>query len=146
MASVIAALVLAGGLVGAALLFRHRTAGGAVAGADARKLGAALDSREAELVRRDEQCRSLERSLDQRAQDLDRRAVQLDDRERTLEREQARAIELGAQHEAALERVSGMSAGQARAALLKEVEDDARHEQARILRQVEEETKRGAER
>ena len=146
MASVIAAVVLAGGLLGAALLFRQRGHGAHRGPTEAREVGAALDSREAELVRRDEQCRSLERSLDQRAQDLDRRAVLLDDRERTLEREQARATELAAQHEAALERVSGLSAGQARTALLKEVEDDARHEQARILRQIEEETKRGAER
>ena len=146
MASVIAAVVLAGGLVGAALLFRQRGHAGHRGATEAREVGAALDSREAELVRRDEQCRSLERSLDQRAHDLDRRAVLLDDRERTLEREQARATELAAQHEAALERVSGLSAGQARTALLKEVEDDARHEQARILRQIEEETKRGAER
>jgi ribonucrease Y len=140
---VIAAVVLAGGLVVAALVFERSRRGGRAA---PRESGAALDSREAELVRRDEQARSLERSLDQRAQDLDRRAVLLDDRERALEQEQARTAEVGAQHEAALERVSGMSAGQARSALLKEVEDDARHEQARILRQIEDETKRAAER
>jgi ribonuclease Y len=139
---VIAAVVLAGGLVIASLVYvRGRRGGGS-----ARDVGAALDSREAELVRRDEQCRSLERSLDQRAQDLDRRALQLDDRERALEGDQVRAAELAAQHTAALERVSGLSAGQARSALLKEVEDDARHEQARTLRQIEDETKRSAER
>ncbi len=142
---VIAAVVLAAGLVAAAIVFARsrQRAGASPAMAE---LGVALDSREAELVRRDEQCRSLERSLDQRAHDLDRRAVELDGRERNLEREQARVTELAAEHTSALERVSGLSAGQARHALLKEVEDDARHEQARILRQVEDETKRQAER
>ncbi len=142
---VIAAVVLAAGLVAAAIVFARsrQRAGASPAMAE---LGVALDSREAELVRRDEQCRSLERSLDQRAHDLDRRAVELDGRERNLEREQARATELAAEHTSALERVSGLSAGQARHALLKEVEDDARHDQARILRQVEDETKRQAER
>ena len=46
----------------------------------------------------------------------------------------------------ALERASGLSAGQAKQALLKEIEDQARHDSVRIIRQVEEETKRDAER
>ena len=50
------------------------------------------------------------------------------------------------EHERALERVAGLSAGQAKQALLKEVEDQARHDSAKILRAVEEETKRDAER
>jgi ribonucrease Y len=45
-----------------------------------------------------------------------------------------------------LERVSGLTAGKAKALLLKEVEDGARHDAARRLRQVEEETKREADR
>ena len=146
---VIAAVVLAGGLIAAALVFaRTRGRVGAAVSPDAvvAASAGALAAREAELARRDEQCRSLERSLDQRAHDLDRRAEELDQRERRLEREETRVADLGADHAAALERVSGLSAGQARQALLKEVEDDARHDQARILRQVEDETKRQAER
>ena len=54
--------------------------------------------------------------------------------------------QLRAERETALERVAGLSAGQAKQALLKEVEDEARHDAARVLRQVEEETKRDAER
>ena len=50
------------------------------------------------------------------------------------------------EHERALERVAGLSAGQAKQALLKEVEDQARHDSVKILRSVEEETKRDAER
>jgi ribonuclease Y len=46
----------------------------------------------------------------------------------------------------ALERASGLSAGQAKQALLKEIEDQARHDSVRIIRQIEEETKRAAER
>jgi ribonuclease Y len=46
----------------------------------------------------------------------------------------------------ALERASGLSAGQAKQALLKEIEDQARHDSVRIIRQIEEETKRDAER
>ena len=68
---------------------------------------------------------------------------------RTCERLAAQEEELAHlrdEHERALERVAGLSAGQAKQALLKEVEDQARHDSAKILRAVEEETKRDAER
>ena len=45
-----------------------------------------------------------------------------------------------------LERVSGMSASQAKQLLLKELEDQIRHDSARLVRQIEEETKRDADR
>ena len=45
-----------------------------------------------------------------------------------------------------LERVAGLSAGQARQILLKEIEDALRHDSARLVRQVEEEAKREADR
>ena len=84
---------------------------------------------------------------------LARRLDELDARERELtareERLATRDAELAALREdrvRELERLSGLSAGQAKQALLKEVEDQARHDRARVLRQVEEETKRDAER
>ena len=46
----------------------------------------------------------------------------------------------------ALERASGLSASQAKALLLKELEDQVRHDSARRVRAIEEETKRDAER
>ena len=45
-----------------------------------------------------------------------------------------------------LERVSGLSAARAKQLLLKELEDQTRHEAARLIRQIEEETKREADR
>ncbi|MDP9134592.1 MAG: ribonuclease Y [Actinomycetota bacterium] len=45
-----------------------------------------------------------------------------------------------------LERASGLSAGEARQALLAELEDELRHERARLIRQVEDETRHDAER
>jgi len=141
---VIAAAVLAIGLVGAAVVLTRARGDRAAPGQDAEPAAAAL--REAELARHEEHSRSLERSLDQRALELDRRAGDLVRREEALEEERRRMTELADQHRRALERVSGLSAGEARQALLKEVEDDARHEQARILRLVDEDTKRQAER
>ena len=48
--------------------------------------------------------------------------------------------------ERSLERASGMSASKAKQLLLKELEDQARHDAARLIRQIEEETKRDADR
>ena len=45
-----------------------------------------------------------------------------------------------------LERVSGLSAGQAKQILLRELEDELRHDSARLIRQVEEETRHDADR
>src|SRR4029453_10642055 len=84
---------------------------------------------------------------------LDRREAELDQRERDLEayvarlaREEEELAQLREDHTRALERAAGLSAGQAKQALLKDVEDQARHDSVKILRTVEEETKRDAER
>jgi ribonucrease Y len=45
-----------------------------------------------------------------------------------------------------LERIAGLSADDARAALIAELEDELRHEQARLIRRVEDETRRDADR
>ncbi len=142
---VIAALVLAVGLMGAALVVR-RGRGEATGFGPGSPATAPVLAREADLTRHEAHSRSLERSLDQRAADLDRRAAEIDRRDVQMEEDRRRVAELTAEHVRALEAISGLSAGEAKKALLKEVEDDARHEQARILRLVEEDTKRDAER
>src|SRR5579863_8389239 len=83
----------------------------------------------------------------------DRSAAQLSEREATLlageERLAAQRTELTSerqQYARELERVSGMSSARAKQLLLKEIEDDARHDAARLIRQIEEETRRDAER
>jgi ribonuclease Y len=87
-----------------------------------------------------------EERLRDRATELDRRARELDEQTRALEAEREQLALRERDHEATLERISGLSAAQAKEKLLREVEDRARHDAARRLRQVEEETKRDAER
>jgi conserved hypothetical protein YmdA/YtgF len=118
---VIAAALLAVGLVAAAVLYARHAAHGASDGtelAHAREREAALDRKAEELDRRDEQLKHAREEL----------------------------AALREEHARALEHVSGLSASQAKQALLKEVEDQARHDAARTLRQVEQDTKRDAER
>src|SRR2546423_11350745 len=88
----------------------------------------------------------LEERLLGREQALNARAAELDAREAAL---QDGLGEVRAAHERyvrALERTSGLSASQAKHLLLKELEDQVRHDSARLVRQVDEETKRDADR
>ena len=140
---VIAAAVLAVGIVAAALTVgRSRSADHTDPGAN----GGDPTEREAELARSTERAQSLERSLDRRAAELERRAAELERREVALQAAHADLERLKEERVRALERASGMSAGQAKQALLKDIEDQARHDAGRLMRQIEQETKRDAER
>ena len=78
-----------------------------------------------ELVRREQALRTLEAEISERASLLDHQQQQL-----VLE----------------LERISGVSAARAKQLLIEAIEDDARQEAARRVRQIEDDTKREAER
>jgi ribonuclease Y len=105
-----------------------------------------LTRRAAELERSTERTQALEAQLDRRGADLDRREAELERRDQHLRARATELEKLRVEREAQLERIAGLSAGQAKQALLKDVEDEARHDSVRVLRQVEEETKRDAER
>ncbi|MEA2385666.1 MAG: ribonucrease [Solirubrobacteraceae bacterium] len=143
---VIAAIVLAGGIVAGAVMFGRRPLATADGAPDPSFGDGELRQREEQLERNAERSQSLERSLDRRADELERRARDLEARAAEIEAEHAELDRLRDEHTRALERAAGLSAGQAKQALLKDVEDQARHDSARIIRQVEEETKRDAER
>jgi ribonuclease Y len=89
---------------------------------------------------------AVEESLARRLAEVDRRERDLAERDQALSAERVALVQQRAELAAALERASGLTAGQARQALLKEVEDAARHDRAKLLRQIEEETKRDAAR
>jgi ribonuclease Y len=75
-----------------------------------------------------------------------RREEALARREGELEQERQALVQSRQELERSLEQVSGLSAGRAKQLLLKEVEEQAKHDAARRIRQIEEETKREAER
>ncbi len=145
---VIAAAVLAVGLVAAAVFYgRGRPTGGhdARPAVDA-AAEAALGERRAELVRIEERVIGQEEALDAHRADVVRRERMLDERAEALERRTAELAEDHATLQRQLERVAGVSAAQAKQLLLKELEDEIRHESAKLVRQIEEETKRDADR
>jgi ribonucrease Y len=145
---VIAAAVLALGLVAAATLYGRRglaTADGARTKAPVvepvARPGAGSDA-----VKAAAQARSLASSLEARAARLDARERDLETQIERLALQEEELARRRTDQRDALERIAGISAGQAKAELLKDVEDDARHESVRIVRAIEEETKRDAER
>jgi ribonucrease Y len=142
---VIAGVVVALGLVVAAALLTKRpaaataTPGRAKAPAPVAATGSDTAERRAEASR-------LEKRLHGREEALDARAAELAERERKLTEKETQLTEVRDKAVRQLERTSGLSASQAKALLMKELEDQVRHESARRLRAIEDETKRDAER
>jgi len=91
-----------------------------------------LQKRQEALEHRNEQLESRERRLNQRQSELDKRKNELDKME--------------AKRQAELERVSGMTKEEAKALLLKVVEEESRKEVAAVIRQVEAEAQEEANR
>ncbi len=150
MEMVIAAAVLAVGLVLAAVFYRG---GGPSASRDGRPLPSPntvadpeLNARRAELVRIEERVLGKEEALDAQRAELARRERGVDERAEGIERKAAELADGHRELERQLERVAGVTAAQAKQLLLRELEDQIRHESAKLIRQIEEETKRDADR
>ncbi len=151
MAIVIAAAVLAVGLVAAALLFSRggRATGGAAPAPPPLvrdDVEIELVERRAEIARIEERVITKEEAIDVKLAELAKRDRTLEDRARELDHQRELLDDRKREHVRELERVANLSAAQAKQILLKEVEDMARHDAARIVRQVEEEAKRDADR
>jgi len=102
----------------------------------------ALRARRSEILRLEERILQREESLESRIADLSGRERSMADRVRELEHREQRASLETEKAAKDLERASGLTRTQARQALLKEVEEEARHDKARVIRQVEEEARR----
>jgi ribonucrease Y len=105
-----------------------------------------LAARRAEIARMEEQALRESESLKVRASDLERRAQALQDRERNVEQQAEELKRTKRVQRRELEQISGLSAAQAKQLLIKEVEEEARHQAGLNLRRIEEQTKQDAER
>ncbi len=147
---VIAAALLAVGLVLAAVLYGR---GRPVTALDDRTSAAVspavaeeISARRAELVRIEERVLGKEEALDAQRAEIARRERTIDERAVALDAREGELVEGHRELERQLERIAGVTAAQAKQLLLKELEDQVRHESAKLMRQVEEETKRDADR
>lgn len=108
---------------------------------------------EKENRERRQEVQRMERRLTQRDESLERRTEALDKRERSIEQKENEVGHLRemAEKERAvwreeMERVAGLTMDEARHMVLAEAEKEARHEAAMLLEQIEEETRREADR
>jgi ribonuclease Y len=105
---------------------------------EARAKRAELGTMEGRLLARDEQ-------LDMRADMLEQRDRKLLDRERELEQNRQDLARAQQEHVAALERVAGMSAEDAKAQLLEAVREEADRDAVRLAKSIEREAREEAE-
>jgi ribonucrease Y len=138
------AVVLAAGILGGAALLVRRLGAGAGAGqaaapADPAANGAPTAQQREELARAQERLLAREEKLDALTGELAERERVLTEREHAIEQLREERIR-------ALESIAGLGVSQAKHMLLKDLEDKLRHEQARLVRQIEHETKREADR
>lgn len=107
---------------------------------------AELKERRAEVLRAQGRLEDKEKSIAERDKDIQRREQSLSGREantRKLEEELRQMLE---DQRRQLERVSGLTSIQAKELLMKQIEEEARYDMAKIIRSVEEETRRESER
>ena len=105
-----------------------------------------LQARRAEIARMEEIALREAHSIEVQLTELERRDQALADRERNLEKQLEELKQAKRVQRRELEKISSLSAAQARHLLVAEVEQEARHQAGLLLRQIEEETKREAER
>jgi len=104
-----------------------------------------LDRRRASLRREDERLHRRREKLDQRQERLEQREQTISKRQSALDKKRNEVDRLYQQQTETLERVAGMSREDAKQELLAIVEQEARHDMARVIRQVEAEVKEEAD-
>jgi ribonucrease Y len=97
---------------------------------ESRRLRGEIERREDRLAEREQRMEESARKAEERAADLDARRDALDQQRADLER-------LGAERQAELERVAGLTADQAKAELVSVIENQAKREAAVIVRDIE---------
>ena len=146
---VIAAALLAIGLVGAAFLMTRMMGRGQAAAnpaAGAASEAPADDPSKAEVLALQDRVLRREEELDAHRADIARRELALEEREQGLVERDEQIETLRSRETRELERISGLSASRAKKLLLEQVEDQVRQDTARVVRQIEHEAKRDAER
>jgi ribonuclease Y len=106
------------------------------------------ESKERERELRQEEARLQRRraALDERFEHLDKRERSLNQRQSSMDKRQNQLDQLEKERLSELERIANMSQDEAQAVLLQTVEQEARQDMARTIREVEAEAKEEAER
>ena len=100
--------------------------------------------RRAELQRYEKRVLSKEEALDKRADALTQRETSFTQKEEQMKQREAKVEELSQQRVQDLERISGLTSEQAKDYLLKTVEEDVKHDTAKLIKELETQAKEEA--
>lgn len=100
--------------------------------------------RRAELQRYEKRILAKEEAVDKRSEVVEHREMNLAAKEEQIKEREAKADELNRQRVQELERISGLTSEQAKEYLLKTVEDDVKHDSARMIKELENQAKEEA--
>ena len=101
--------------------------------------------RRAELQRYEKRVLSKEEALDKKADAIEKREAGFTAKEEQLRQREAKVEELSKQRVQELERISGLTSEQAKEYLLKTVEDDVKHDTAKMIKEMEAQAKEEAD-
>ena len=101
--------------------------------------------RRSELQRYEKRVLSQEEALDKKSEAIERREAGFTAKEEELRQREAKVEELSQQRVQELERISGLTSEQAKEYLLKTVEEDVKHETAKMVRELESQAKENAD-
>ena len=101
--------------------------------------------RRAEVQRYERRVLSKEESLDKKAEAMERKESSLASREESLKKRTAEVEELFAKEQEELEKISGLTSEQAKEYLLKSVEEDVKHDTAKLIKELESKAKEEAD-
>ena len=101
--------------------------------------------RRSELQRYEKRILSKEETLDKKSEAIERREAGFTAKEEELRQREAKVEELSQQRVQELERISGLTSEQAKEYLLKTVEEDVKHDTAKMIKELEAQAKEEAD-
>ena len=104
-----------------------------------------IKERRAEIQEYEKRVLSKEETLDKKTDALEKREKAQQQREKSFEKEKERVEELRQSHMRELEKISGLTSEQAKDYLLKQVEEDVKHETAVLIKDMERQAKEEAD-
>ena len=101
--------------------------------------------RRSELQRYEKRVLSKEEALDKRSEAIEKREASFTAKEEQLKQREKKVDELSQQRVQELERISGLTSDQAKEYLLKTVEEDVKHDTAKMIKEMEAQAKEEAD-
>lgn len=106
---------------------------------------AEVKERRNELNRQERRINQKEENLDKKTDNLEKKEQTLSQKLKSLESKEKEIAEIKEQQMALIEKISGLTAEEAKTILLKDVENQTKHEAAMMVKEIEQEAKENAE-